>query len=233
MQNLKTILSPNDFSDLSTNAFHAALALARDHGARLILLYVEQPQEAVQGEFGLTPPEPEMSDADILDKLGELVPEGSPVQVDLLVVHGRAAAVIVEVAKEKHCDLIVLGTHGRKGLARFFYGNVADTVTRLAPCPVLALRSSQTEAEPAEEQRELVRLAAAANPVLAHIWQQALEQEGIRCQVLGDYLDAGLGDIPGFSAEVWVESDDLARAEAILLQHQNRAEEAAQTMENS
>jgi hypothetical protein len=83
-----------------------------------------------------------------------------------------------------------------------------------------------------EDQNDFVRLAAAANPFQAHIWQQALEQEGIRCQVLGDYLDAGLGDIPGFSAEVWVETADLARAEAILREHRNRSEEAAQPEEN-
>ena len=84
-----------------------------------------------------------------------------------------------------------------------------------------------------EDQHDLVRLAAATNPFQAHIWRQALEQEGIRCQVLGDYLDAGLGDIPGFSAEVWVEAADLARAEAILSQHRDRSEEAAQPEENS
>jgi hypothetical protein len=161
--------------------------------------------------------------------MSELLPEGSPVQVERLVEHGMAAETIVQVAKEKHCDLIVLGTHGRKGLARLIYGNVADNVTRAAPCPVLALRSSQTEAE---HPHDLVRLAAAANPVLAHIWQQALEQEGIHCQVLGDYLDAGLGDIPGFSAEVWVETADLARAEAILRQHRGSLEEAIQQEEN-
>ena len=83
-----------------------------------------------------------------------------------------------------------------------------------------------------ESQHDVVRLASAANPALAHIWQQALEQEGIRCQVLGDYLDAGIGDIPGFSAGVWVESADLARAEAILRQHQDRPEEATQPEEN-
>lgn len=85
-----------------------------------------------------------------------------------------------------------------------------------------------------EDQHDVVRLAAAANPFQAHIWQQALEQEGIRCQVLGDYLDAGLGDVPGFSAEVWVETADLARAEAILRQHRDLSEEAAaQPEENS
>ena len=147
MKTLKTILHATDFSDLAANAFHAAFALARAHNARLILLYVKQPQETIQGEFGLMPPEPEATDATILARLGEMATDDSPIQVERLVVHGNATEVIVEVAKEKHCDLIVLGTHGRKGLARFFYGNVADAVTRAAPCPVLALRSSQTEAE--------------------------------------------------------------------------------------
>ena len=75
---------------------------------------------------------------------------------------------------------------------------------------------------PSEDQHDIVRLAAATNPFQAHIWQQALQQEGIRCQVLGDYLDAGIGDIPGMTAEVWVETADFARAEAILRQHGDR-----------
>jgi universal stress protein A len=146
MQTLKTILHPTDFSDLAANAFHAAFALARAHGARLILLYVHPPEETIQGEFGLMPPEPEDSDAEILDKMDGLVPEGSPVQVDSLVARGEPAEAIVQVAKDEHCDVIVMGTHGRKGLARLFHTHVADNVTRDAPCPVLALRSSQTEA---------------------------------------------------------------------------------------
>jgi universal stress protein A len=147
MKTLKTILHATDFSDLAANAFHAAFALASAHNARLLLLYVQQPQEVFQGEFGLSPPEPDETDAAILDRLGKLVPSGSPIEVERLVAHGMAADAIVEVAKEKHCDLIVLGTHGRKGLARWFSGSVADSVTRHAPCHVLALRSSQTEAE--------------------------------------------------------------------------------------
>ena len=69
-------------------------------------------------------------------------------------------------------------------------------------------------------------------PFQAHIWQQALEQEGIRCQVLGDYLDAGIGDIPGISAEVWVAAADLARAETILRQHRDRSDEAVGSEES-
>lgn len=69
------------------------------------------------------------------------------------------------------------------------------------------------------QANDIVRLAAAVNPFEAHIWQQALEQEGIRSQVLGDYLDAGVGDIPGIEAEIWVGAADLDRAKAILRKH--------------
>ena len=77
-----------------------------------------------------------------------------------------------------------------------------------------------------EKLHEPVRLAAATNPVLAHIWQQALEDQGIQCQVLGDYLDAGIGDISGISAEVWVDSADQVRAETILQELHDRAKES-------
>ncbi len=88
-----------------------------------------------------------------------------------------------------------------------------------------------TRTPKAGEAHDLVRLATAVNPFEAHIWQQALEEEGIRCQVLGDYLDAGVGDIPGIKVEVWVEAADLDRAEAILRQHQDRSGKAAPTDE--
>src|SRR5262245_61031300 len=74
-----------------------------------------------------------------------------------------------------------------------------------------------------EHPDDIVRLATAPNPMQAHIWEQVLNEEGIRCKVVGDYLDAGLGDIPGMSAEVWVHRDDLARAEAVLREHQPEA----------
>ena len=72
----------------------------------------------------------------------------------------------------------------------------------------------------ARDPNDVVRLATAPNPAQAHIWEQALQEAGIRCKVVGDFLDAGLGDIPGVSPELWVHRDDLARAEEILRQGQ-------------
>jgi hypothetical protein len=69
-----------------------------------------------------------------------------------------------------------------------------------------------------KELHDMVRLASAANAFEAHIWEQALLDEGIHCQVLGDYLAGGIGNIPGMRAEIWVEAADQERAEAILCQ---------------
>jgi Putative prokaryotic signal transducing protein len=77
------------------------------------------------------------------------------------------------------------------------------------------------------EGDEIVRLATAANPLQAHIWEQALKEAGIRCKVVGDFLDVGIGDIPGLSAELWVHRDDVARAEEILREGQEAADTGA------
>ena len=63
---------------------------------------------------------------------------------------------------------------------------------------------------------EVVRLTTTSNPAQAHILEQTLNAEGIRATVVGDYLDAGVGDIPGVQPEVWVRREDLARALEVL-----------------
>jgi hypothetical protein len=78
---------------------------------------------------------------------------------------------------------------------------------------------------------DVVRLAIADNPVQAHIWQQAMEEEGITCQVVGDYLDAGLGNIPGLKAELWVHQEDVERARAVLAEAQKRRAEEPDTVD--
>jgi hypothetical protein len=82
------------------------------------------------------------------------------------------------------------------------------------------------------ETHDMVRVASAANPFEAHILEQTLRDEGIRCQVLGDYLGGGIGNVPGMMAEVWVESSDLERAEAILRRPAERAEPAGKEQTN-
>jgi len=74
---------------------------------------------------------------------------------------------------------------------------------------------------------DIVRLKTAPNPATAHIWEQTLAEAGIRSQVVGDYLDAGIGDIPGVQPEIWVHKDDLDRAQAVLQEVQPLETDAA------
>lgn len=58
---------------------------------------------------------------------------------------GDARDVINQTATELHCDLIVMSTHGRRGLSRMLIGSVAESIVRTAPCPVLAVREHTTK----------------------------------------------------------------------------------------
>ena len=69
-------------------------------------------------------------------------------------------------------------------------------------------------------------MTTARTPFQAHAWEQALRGEDIWCKAVGDYLDAGLGDISGVLPEIWVQQDDLARAEKVLKALQKASSES-------
>ena len=102
MLSIQTILHPTDFSDASLHALDVAYALAQEHGARLILLHVQEPQEVIEGEFGMIPPEPQPADETILAALDQLLSDSPSIQMDCMVAHGVVAEEIVRVAREIH-----------------------------------------------------------------------------------------------------------------------------------
>src|SRR5260370_40959185 len=67
-----------------------------------------------------------------------------------------------------------------------------------------------------ERPDDIVRLVTAENPAQAHIWEQALQAEGIKCMVVGDYLDASFGDIPGLKPALWGHRRDVRPAEEMV-----------------
>src|SRR5262245_38646469 len=127
MKAIQTILHPTDLSESAKPAFELALRLAHDHGARLIVLHVSDPA-VIYGEMGMTVPIPEMQQ-EILEadrsKLEGLVADSG---AECRVVEGAAAAEILVTARNESCDLIVMGTHGRGGVARLLVGSVAESV---------------------------------------------------------------------------------------------------------
>jgi nucleotide-binding universal stress UspA family protein len=144
---IKNILVATDFSPMSEHALRLGGALARDYGARLFAVHVVQPPVAVYAETAVFVEEPDFSSA--RESLHALRIPG--VDVEYRLMEGDPAATIVQVATDLHCDLIVIGTHGRAGVVRVLMGSVAEDVLRKAPCPVLTVKASVPLPMPVEE----------------------------------------------------------------------------------
>lgn len=148
------ILAPTDFSDASDAALAYARALARQVSASVHLLHVFDDPFAsgafVADGIGLMPVElRESLFADARGRLADRLAahaQLTPGSSSALVV-GPAARRIVEYADENEMDLIVMGTHGRGGLAHALLGSVAERVVRTAHCPVLTTRSQAANVE--------------------------------------------------------------------------------------
>ena len=143
------ILVPTDFSELSGVALEFGQELAERCGASLHLLHViEDPFSAgakIPSEV-YVPDVPSLRAALVAEaeaQLARLVPDRvrDALRVTTDVKVGKAASVICDEAATTSCDLIVMGTHGRTGVAHLFLGSVAEKVVRTAPCPVLTIRS--------------------------------------------------------------------------------------------
>jgi universal stress protein A len=138
---LRTILHPTDFSPYSEYAFQLACSLARDGGARLVVLHVVPTHAPLYGGGMLTLPQPEIEEK-LREALCQIRPPYPGIRVEHLLEEGfDASSVIVETARDVRCDLIVMGNHGRTGLLdRLLMGSVAEKVVRQAPCPVLTVK---------------------------------------------------------------------------------------------
>jgi nucleotide-binding universal stress UspA family protein len=146
MKRIRRILHPTDFSSASRPAFERALGLARDSRAELIILHVLAPVIPVVGEGYIPPQTYEAIDTaarkSAQKKLDALVARArkAGVRARALLLEGTAHERIASAAKAQRVDLIVMGTHGRSGLARLFIGSVASRVVSAAPCPVMTVR---------------------------------------------------------------------------------------------
>lgn len=143
----KLILVPLDGSATAERGLHEAVHLAEAVGARLSLLHVIDAYPMFAEHASATAFQHSMEllrahGEDLLDKAALQAREHG-VQTTRRVreaVGERAANVIVDEAGTQGCDLIVMGTHGRRGLSRLLMGSDAELVLRTSPAPVLMLR---------------------------------------------------------------------------------------------
>lgn len=142
----RRIVHASDFSRASGKAFTTAVEMARANRAPLTVVHVMTPMVPVAGEGYVLP--------ETYEQIERSARKAAEKQLDRLVAKAREAGVrveallrtgvphdqIVRVARARRADLLVIGTHGRTGLARLFLGSVASRVLAAATCPVLTVR---------------------------------------------------------------------------------------------
>jgi len=143
---MKKILCAIDFSEVSPMVANYAHLLAKAFEAKVILLY-SAPSLNQYVSFRVPPNSIETFVGDIVSGAKQsmetfIVHYFPDVSVTGRVVSGYAAEEIIKCADEEKVDLIVMGTHGRKGIDRILFGSVAEKVVKSANCPVLTLRPS-------------------------------------------------------------------------------------------
>jgi nucleotide-binding universal stress UspA family protein len=148
MINIKRILCPLDFSEVSHHGLQYAATLARWYGADVSVVYVHPltaPSWVVVPAAGaatldavrLSPPDRGALEAE-LQRFAATV-RTTDVPVEFLVQEGAIAPQIVQAAQSRNADMMVLGTHGRSGVARLLLGSVTEQLLHVAPCPVLTV----------------------------------------------------------------------------------------------
>ena len=140
------ILHPTDFSDCSDYAWQEACKLAKGLNAELILLHVFSGSVPVRDELAgseeVEHKQEELAEAEaaLLQERHQRSTEHGVNNVRSLLEAGVVIEEIQRIAEDEEVDMIVIGTHGRGGLSRFFIGSVADKVIRTVERPVLTVR---------------------------------------------------------------------------------------------
>lgn len=138
----RKIVFPTDFSHTGDAALAFAAGLAREHGAMLYIVHVQEPPAYYGGGemyYGTLDPTVEQ----LTGLLEDVVPSDPTVRFEHRMLMGDPADALVQFAKDENADLIVMGTHGRSGLSRMIMGSVAEAVVRRATCPVLTFKQPQ------------------------------------------------------------------------------------------
>jgi nucleotide-binding universal stress UspA family protein len=145
MSTTKTILVPTDFGESANLALDRAIEIADNMRARVALLSVCPIAYVGPIDGALVPSGDVIQSIENADRRGlaEAIALRKSRGVEVIPVWklGDPRACILETAKETGSELIVMGTHGRRGVARFFLGSTAEAIVRTSPIPVLTLRA--------------------------------------------------------------------------------------------
>lgn len=156
----KRILVAVDFGEASNHAVRAAGAIAQATGATLVGLHAESidaPPYFTHGQIEALERQQQETRKRAARYLTETAGRLTPAVLEPLVVDGPAADAVLDAAAG--ADLVVMGTHGRRGASRWWLGSVAERVVRGARVPVLVVRADDTRHETADHFRRVLVVA--------------------------------------------------------------------------
>jgi nucleotide-binding universal stress UspA family protein len=166
MLEIKLILCPIDFSEFSVRAYYHALSLAEHYLAKLVAQHIVELWRHPSADFSASAALYEESREALhesgKEQLQKFVKDHThdEIQPELVVEEGVAPDSILSFAQAQKTDVIVMGTHGRRGFDRLMLGSVTDRVMRRAPCPVLAICKPPHDSVAAvKEQRHVHHLS--------------------------------------------------------------------------
>jgi len=155
MIEIRRVLCPIDFSDFSRRALDHAVAIAKWYKSTITVMHVRPilapaayaPGSSALSSTALTPKERD----DLLASMKRFAEAeaGSTVPIEFELYEGNTAGAILAKADEMHCDMLVMGTHGRSGFEHLVLGSVTEKVLRRAGCPVLSVPRLAADAVPA------------------------------------------------------------------------------------
>ncbi|HEV8131019.1 MAG TPA: universal stress protein [Acidobacteriota bacterium] len=140
--NLNTIVVATDFSEASLIAAETAFRLALESHAVVYLLHVVEYPVPTDPFVGVVVPSLGQLYSEEMERLQSLIPHNlkGRLIIKWVVLAGSPAKMIARFADQEDADLIVVGTHGRKGLSRMLMGSTAESLLREAPCQVLVVK---------------------------------------------------------------------------------------------
>ena len=148
---IKKILIPIDFSDTSRKAFYIGLKMAKTFDADTVVLHVNEPLSNFDSGFDAveeTADKMKRLEEGVKRRMNELFDKGGVGEVDrrrvtVEIMGGKPHTVIVEYARDKGVDLIIMGTHGNSGLKAALIGSQSERVVRRAPCHVFVVKADE------------------------------------------------------------------------------------------
>jgi nucleotide-binding universal stress UspA family protein len=139
--NTRLVLHPTDLTRVSDKAFAVAVSLAKQHGAELIIVYALPPPTPIFEIESSFRPDAEVALARLAEAATEFGVSARRVLIDSTAPVSNS---IVRCAEDLHADMIVMGTSGKTGIARWFAGSHAARVIARAHCPVVVVRDGAT-----------------------------------------------------------------------------------------